>query len=255
MILMAVLLSGMSPVNASTPGPVEQMLINKGVKIISKYESSVPGLTAILAQSPSGQKQLFYTDPAEKYLIAGQVFDSTGNSMTEQDLTRVAAQESPITSDVKTLHKLYETASQLSYIQDGSAGKIVYVIFDPMCPYCHEFYINTRRAVVNGVLQIRWLPVALLGDRKQTAKIISELYSSPDIADSMSKMAYSQLPNPSTEASPGSVKMQSQNMLLLRDLSSRRVPTVLFKDSSGNVIVYDGLNDARMKSVLSAESH
>jgi len=234
----------------TTATPVEKMLMSKGVTIVSKFDSVVPGLKSILAKSANGQKQLFYTDPAGKYLIAGQVFNQQGESLTEQDLSRVAVNEQPIVTDQGARLKSFSKAESAAWIQDGKAGKLVYVIFDPVCPVCHDFYVNTRQAVVNGHLQIRWLPVAILGDRKNSWNLIETLFQSADTETSMRQMAYNQL-QPAKSASDETVKKLSQNLLILRDLQSRRVPTVLFKDSNGQVEVFDGMTDSRMRGILS----
>ncbi len=236
-----------------TPTPVEQMLMKKGVVITSKFDSAVPGMKALIAQSANGQKQLFYSDPAGQYLIAGNVFDKDGNSLSEQDLSRVAMGGATIETNKDTLAKAFSMANDHAWLQDGSQGKVIYAIFDPVCPYCHELYINTRQAVAAGKVQIRWLPVAILGDRKRSWQLIETLYSAKDKDEVMRKMAYKQLTE-TERASDETVNNLSKNLLLLNEIKSRRVPTVMFKDSSGNVKIFDGLNDSRMKELLSAES-
>ncbi|MCX4117042.1 thiol:disulfide interchange protein DsbG [Aeromonas hydrophila] len=256
--IVALAITGFLSVNAiateqGTPTPVENMLMKKGVVITNKFDSAVPGMKALIAQSANGQKQLFYTDPAGQYLIAGNVFDKDGNSLSEQDLSRVAMGSSTIESNQDALKVAFNAANSRAWIEDGKQGKIIYAIFDPVCPYCHELYINTRQAVAAGKVQIRWLPVAILGDRKRSWQLIETLYSASDKEEVMRKMAYKQLTE-TERASDETVNDLSKNLLLLNDIKSRRVPTVMFKDSSGNVKVFDGLNDSRMQELLSAES-
>ena len=51
---------------------------------------------------------------------------------------------------------------QASWIAEGKGPHVVYIFFDPNCPYCHNLYINTRAQVKAGKLQLRWIPVGIL---------------------------------------------------------------------------------------------
>lgn len=49
-----------------------------------------------------------------------------------------------------------------SWVSEGKGPHVVYVFFDPNCPYCHRLYVETRSYVKKGVLTIRWIPVGIL---------------------------------------------------------------------------------------------
>lgn len=51
---------------------------------------------------------------------------------------------------------------QATWIAEGKGPHVVYVFFDPNCPYCHKVYENTRARVKSGKLQLRWIPVGIL---------------------------------------------------------------------------------------------
>ena len=51
-----------------------------------------------------------------------------------------------------------------SWIQDGNGSKIVYLFFDPNCPYCHHVFdslMKIRKDMPD--LQFRWAPLGMLG--------------------------------------------------------------------------------------------
>jgi len=67
-------------------------------------------------------------------------------------------------TDRVTAAHLMVNLNTSSWIQDGSGSKIIYVFFDPNCPYCHNVYdslIKIRKTLPD--LQFRWVPLALLG--------------------------------------------------------------------------------------------
>lgn len=51
---------------------------------------------------------------------------------------------------------------QATWITDGHGPHVVYIFFDPNCPYCHRLYVETRSWVKRGALQVRWIPIGVL---------------------------------------------------------------------------------------------
>ncbi len=51
---------------------------------------------------------------------------------------------------------------QASWIAEGKGPHVVYIFFDPNCPYCHTLYESTRAQIKTGKLQLRWIPVGIL---------------------------------------------------------------------------------------------
>jgi thiol:disulfide interchange protein DsbG len=51
---------------------------------------------------------------------------------------------------------------QATWISEGSGPGIVYIFFDPNCPYCHRLYLNTRDWIKQGKARLRWIPVGVL---------------------------------------------------------------------------------------------
>ena len=51
---------------------------------------------------------------------------------------------------------------QTTWISEGKGPHVIYIFFDPNCPYCHKLYVNTRSRVEAGKVELRWIPVGVL---------------------------------------------------------------------------------------------
>ncbi len=51
---------------------------------------------------------------------------------------------------------------QATWVAEGKGPHVVYVFFDPNCPYCHKLFEDARPWVKQGKLQLRWIPVGIL---------------------------------------------------------------------------------------------
>jgi len=57
---------------------------------------------------------------------------------------------------------LFSDINQATWIAEGKSTRVVYVFFDPNCPYCRKLFIHTRPWVKANKLQLRWVPVGIL---------------------------------------------------------------------------------------------
>lgn len=62
----------------------------------------------------------------------------------------------------KIAGSMLKDIGQASWVKEGKGPKIIYIFFDPNCPYCHRLYENTRAWVKQGKAQLRWIPVGIL---------------------------------------------------------------------------------------------
>lgn len=51
---------------------------------------------------------------------------------------------------------------QATWVSEGKGPHIMYIFFDPNCPFCHKLYVNTRSWVKDGKVELRWIPVGIL---------------------------------------------------------------------------------------------
>ena len=71
--------------------------------------------------------------------------------------TNTAAAAAPAAAD-----RLLAEMSQATWIAEGQGSRVVWIFFDPNCPYCHKLYERLRPWVGRDDLQLRWVPVGLL---------------------------------------------------------------------------------------------
>lgn len=57
---------------------------------------------------------------------------------------------------------LLASIGKAHWVQEGAGPRIVYIFFDPNCPYSHKLYLATRAEVGKAGLQLRWIPVGQL---------------------------------------------------------------------------------------------
>jgi len=57
---------------------------------------------------------------------------------------------------------LLKDIHRATWIAEGKGPHVVYIFFDPNCPYCHQLYDDTRSWVKAGKVQLRWIPVGTL---------------------------------------------------------------------------------------------
>jgi len=57
---------------------------------------------------------------------------------------------------------LLTSIGKAHWVQEGTGPRIVYIFFDPNCPYSHKLYLATRGEVGKSGLALRWIPVGQL---------------------------------------------------------------------------------------------
>jgi len=90
--------------------------------------------------------------------------------------SRVEARQRSVTSMLADIQ-------QATWIRDGKSAHVIYVFFDPNCPYCHKVFEMLRPQVQSGAVELRWVPIgklmltslgkaaALLEDKDPTAAL------------------------------------------------------------------------------------
>jgi len=83
--------------------------------------------------------------------------------ITTGNLPATAA-ESPSKAEARQLAaaSMLDDIQQAAWIRDGKSAHIIYVFFDPNCPYCHKVYEILRPHVQRGDVELRWVVVGKL---------------------------------------------------------------------------------------------
>jgi thiol:disulfide interchange protein DsbG len=83
--------------------------------------------------------------------------------ITAGNLTAAAA-ENPSRAEArqKAAASMLADIQQATWIRDGKSAHVIYVFFDPNCPYCHKVYEMLRPQVQRGEVELRWVPLGKL---------------------------------------------------------------------------------------------
>lgn len=87
-------------------------------------------------------------------LVTAILFIATGNLAAAEPAKAGAQQKAAasILADIK----------QATWIRDGKSAHVIYVFFDPNCPYCHKVFEMLRPQVERGEVELRWIPIGKL---------------------------------------------------------------------------------------------
>ena len=128
---------------------------------------------------------------------------------------------------------------QATWIRDGHSTHVVYVFFDPNCPYCHKVYTGLRAAVERGAIEMRWIPIGILTttslgkaatmleskDPTEALHRNERLFSTE--TGSLGGIEEEPVPRPET------VKRLERNHALLSRSGRDFVPSLLYLDKAG----------------------
>lgn len=212
----------------STSTPIAKYLAAQGVKIAEEF-GGPSGLRGVVADN-GRERRVFYVTADGKTLIAGQLFDATGANLAAADARRVGI-PGPGQTHVKALGEaelkaLWQRVEALRAVSEGSSGQVVYVFFDPNCPYCHRLWDALSSAVKSGNLQVRWLPVAILKD--DSKGLGAAIYAAPSPGVALAKMADRSLV--AVAVSERVNRDIAMNLLALRDTGFTGVPLLMFRN-------------------------
>ncbi|MGX9960593.1 thiol:disulfide interchange protein DsbG [Xanthomonas euvesicatoria] len=223
---------------SSEPTAAERYLMGQGAQITKAFMSE-SGLKAIVADN-GRKRQLFYVAPNGKYLISGTIYDSVGGNVTSNDVVRggiVGDGSVERLSDAER-EVLWSRIEKLNWIAEGSGDRIVYVVFDPTCPYCHALWTKIQVEAKAGHAQVRWLPVAILSE--ESKNLAAAIYQSKDASAALHAMGDRTLTPVAVQEE--TIEKLNQNVQLLRASGYTGVPTILYRDGKGVQITMEGLN-------------
>lgn len=140
--------------------------------------------------------------------------------------------------------KMLAGIDKATWIQEGKNQHVVYIFFDPNCPYCHKLYQDTRDWVKRKAIEIRWIPVGVL-----TATSPGKAAAMLEAKDPLKAFYQDEEHYARGEGGGGidetlmSTKTEAAlkiNVHLLRLSGIDAVPTILFRDGNGQPIIIQG---------------
>ncbi|WP_455384814.1 thioredoxin fold domain-containing protein [Acidihalobacter prosperus] len=162
----------------------------------------------------------------------------------------------PLAAHAITGQEFLARAAKASWIAEGQGPRVVYVLFDPNCPYCHVVYTESQAHLSN--VQFRWLPVGIL-TRTSLGKAAALLQAKDPVAalrenEDKFVRARGKLGGiaPATHVDAAtSAKLQENYQLLLMTGGQKVVPKIFFLGSDGKVHLIEGaLNSQDLSDTL-----
>ena len=147
--------------------------------------------------------------------------------------------------------------SQATWISEGNGPHLIYVFFDPNCPYCHKLYEELRPHVKTGGLEVRWIPVGILM-RTSLGKAAAILEAKDPLQafyQNEDDWNFGDTPNGGIEPLPKptetAVFKLNANAALLNEAGISGVPVTVFRGDDGKVYAFNGAPDAgRLAAII-----
>jgi thiol:disulfide interchange protein DsbG len=146
---------------------------------------------------------------------------------------------------------------QATSISEGNGPHLIYVFFDPNCPYCHKLYEELRPYVKTGGLEVRWVPVGIL-TRTSLGKAAAILEAKSPIQafyKNEDDWNFGDTPNGGIEPLPkpaeSAVFKLNANAALLNEAGISGVPVTVFRGDDGKAYFFTGARDAgRLAAII-----
>ena len=201
---------------------------------------------------PNSPQGILFTDATGEYLISGNLMNQDLKSLTEQAFDKYVNPEK-----AKTAWASVSVANAVNYVTVGkdSAPHKLYVVADPNCVFCHQFYSASKSYVDSGQLQIRWIFGAFLKDSSQGRAAAILGASDPVAALAQNETGFIDASEeggiaPMATISPELTAKIQANMNFMVKNQFMQTPTLLYKDAAGVPTLYTGLPDAKQTAAL-----
>ncbi len=189
-------------------------------------------------------------------LLAGLILFANivgiGQALANNPSFAVPLNEGP---DQTVINGMLAAASHTAWIGEGRGNPIVYVFFDPNCPYCHKLFLATRFMVKHGQLQLRWIPVGIL-TRTSMGKAAAMLEAAnPRAAFYANEAQYHRTRkhgglDPLADPEPATIAHLKANADVLARSKMMMVPTLLFRNKAGRAELLEGAPASGLRQLL-----
>ncbi|WP_304351327.1 thiol:disulfide interchange protein DsbG [Comamonas testosteroni] len=151
------------------------------------------------------------------------------------------------TIDVKKVEELvrkpfgesaWKTLESAQWIRDGKANapRIIYVITDPNCPWCHKLWAAARPWVASGKVQLRHLLVGIIRSDSEAKAAAILTAANPLEAFERNETSFDKGGIVALKTVPSSAKQTLQsNVKLMTDLGFRGTPAIVYRTPEGDV--------------------
>ena len=166
--------------------------------------------------------------------------------ITAGNLTAAAENPSRAEARQKAAAAMLADIQQATWIRDGKSAHVIYVFFDPNCPYCHKVYEMLRPQVQRGEVELRWVVTGKLMTNSAGKAAAMLEAKDPTEALHRNERGFSQEtggfggieeePAPREET----VRRLNANLALLNRSGFDAVPALLFRTKDGKADIIRG---------------
>ena len=233
LVLVLALFASVAFAASDLPAPI-QALQKHGLTIRGKMPAP-PGYKGYLADF-KGQSLPVYLLPDGKHTVVGNLFDANGKDLTSGPFTRAMRPA----LDAKAWKALEDSA----WIAEGAKHpkRVVYVISDTECPYCHRLWEKVQPLLAGGTVQVRYVMVAVISHDSmgRAAAILSA--KDPAAALRRHEANYGHSPFKPMQPVPAKQRERLEaNNTLMDALGVTGTPAVFYHDADGKLQRLDGL--------------
>jgi thiol:disulfide interchange protein DsbG len=215
-----------------------EMAIQGGGKVIQTFQAASQLKGWVL--SKGGRSTMVFTTPDGKTLIVGELIDESGKNLTAE----YAHQYLP----KPDLAALFPELERSAYALEGpqkSPKSVIYVFFDPNCPFCHLTWKALQPYEKVG-LQVRWIPVAYLMQSSvgKAAAILEAKDRTAAFRQNEEKYNVEKHEggiDPLSKPSENSVHQLQANNELMQKFGAFGTPALVWKDGQGKIQMKSGL--------------
>lgn len=157
--------------------------------------------------------------------------------------TAQASQALNSTSSVRqqsTKQFLNATEKYATGVVEGEGKHVVYIYFDPNCPYCHKLFVELRTYVKKGGYTFHWVPVGILmaSSQGKAAAILEARNPLAALRENEKNFSredgFGSIPEVLMPSNKISRELNTNQELLART-GTEDVPTILFHRRDGTV--------------------
>ncbi|MGC9237869.1 MAG: thioredoxin fold domain-containing protein [Thiomonas sp.] len=142
---------------------------------------------------------------------------------------------------------LLTSIGKAHWVQEGAGPRIVYIFFDPNCPYSHKLYLATRAEVGKSGLALRWIPVGQL-EASSPGKAAAILAAPDPLAafhQNEDDWNFGDSPaggiRPLSQPTAKVAQQLQTNAALMHQAGLQTFPVMLYRDASGRAHLIVGL--------------
>jgi len=214
-----------------------QGIIDSGAQVVKTFPAASQMKGWVIAKD--GRYMIIYSSADNQTLFVGDMIDASGKNLTEQ----YADQYIP----KPDLTPLYSALEKSTYITEGtqkSPKSVIYVFFDPNCPFCHFAWQAFQHYETAG-LQVRWIPVAYLMETStgKAAAILQARDRLVALAENEQKYDVKKHEGGIKPVKPNksSAKQLQDNSEFMHSFGITGTPAIVWKDAQGKIQVKGGM--------------